>query len=115
MTYSSTLSYSRQRFATRGQNVVTFKDPTKRLGPISNSVIIVVLLSLLGLMYLTQITKTNSYSYDISKLQSQQKSLTEEQATLELTSARLQSFESIKAAAAKQDLVSVAPTAVVQN
>jgi hypothetical protein len=115
MTYSSSLSYSRQRFAVRGQNAVSFRDTSKKLGPISTTIVVIVLLALLGLVYLTQITKTNSYSYEISRLQDSQKSLQEERASLELTAARLQSFDAIKSASAQAGLVSVAPTAIVQN
>jgi Tfp pilus assembly protein PilN len=115
MTYSSSISVNRQRYSTRGQNAVSFKTETKRLGPISNAVTLLVLVCLIGLVYLTQVTKTNSFSYDINALEQKQSQLKEEQKDLELTSARLRSVESENVARAAQSLVSVAPTATITD
>ena len=93
MTYSSSASMSRQRFSNRNQNAVSFKTETKRLGPISNAIVLLVMVCLLGLVYLTQVTKTNSYSYEIDQLNEQQSILKEEQKDLELTAARLRSVD----------------------
>ena len=41
----------------------------RAFGPISNSIILIVLACLLGLLYLTQVTKTNTYGYQINGLQ----------------------------------------------
>ncbi len=115
MTYSSTLAVGRQRYVRRNQNSVAFLDDSKRLGPISNAIVLIVLACLLGLVYLTQVTKTNTYSYQIKKLQNEQSSLKTERDELEVASARLQELESIKNSPQSQALVSVAPTATIQN
>ena len=75
MTYSSTLSVGRQRYVRRNQNSVGFVQDSTKLGPISNAIVLIVLACLLGLVYLTQVTKTNAYSYQIKKLQTEQSSL----------------------------------------
>jgi len=75
MTYSSTLSMSRGQYAGRNQNVVSFRTKERTLGPISNTIILVVLACLLGLLYLTQVTKTNAYGYSINDLQQKQTQL----------------------------------------
>jgi len=115
MTYSSSLSLGKSRYSSRGQNAVSFRNESTRLGPVSNAIVLLVLISLIGLVYLTQVTKTNAYSYQIQDLQTRQTTLKEEQKDLELTSARLQSIDSDAVAKASASLVSVAPTATIQN
>jgi len=116
MTYSSTLALNRQRFYKRNQNAVSFRKPGRRMGPISNTVILVVLTCLLGLLYLTQVTKTNAYGYRINELQEQQTELKQEHDELQVTSARLQSFDRVKNSdVANKSLVTAAPSATVQN
>ena len=115
MTYSSAAQVNRQRFATRGQNAVSFKNDSKRLGPVSNTIVLLVMVCLIGLVYLTQVTKTNAFSYDINQLEVKQSSLKEDQKNLELTAARLRSVDSTKVAEAAQSLVSVAPSGTISE
>ncbi len=115
MTYSSALSMSRGQYAGRNQNVVSFASAEHRLGPISNTIILVVLACLLGLLYLTQVTKTNAFGYEINDLQSKQAALQAQHDDLELASARLQSLDRVQNSPAAKDLVAIAPTATVQN
>jgi len=115
MTYSSTASVNRQRFSTRGQNAVSFKQDSKRLGPVSNAIVLLVMVCLIGLVYLTQVTKTNAFSYDINQLEQQQTALKEEQKDLELTAARLRAVDSDRVAKAAEGLVSVAPSGTINE
>lgn len=105
---------SRSRFATRGQNAVSFRSESHRLGPISNAIVLLVLICLIGLVYLTQITKTNAYSYQIEDLQTKQTELKEEQKDLELAAARLKSVDS-SAVASNAGLVTVAPSGAIHE
>ena len=66
---------NRTRFSGRNQNSVSFRAQTRTLGPISNTIILIVLACLLGLLYLTQVTKTNAYGYQINSLQQKQAQL----------------------------------------
>lgn len=115
MTYSSALSMGRQRYTQRNQNSVSFIDESRKLGPISNTILLIVLACLLGLVYLTQVTKTNAYSYKIKNLKSQQSSLKNERDELEVAAARLQALDTIKNSPQAASLVSVAPSAKIQN
>ncbi len=115
MTYSSSLSLAKNRYSRMGQNAVSFKNESNRLGPISNAIVLLVVICLIGLVYLTQVTKTNAYSYEIQDLQTKQTELKEEQKDLELTAARLKSIDSKAVADAANNLVSVAPTATIDN
>lgn len=117
MTYSSSLAVQRQqRFASRNQNAIDFRlGRGAKLGPISNTVILIVLVCLLGLLYLTQVTKTNAYGYQINALQRQQTQLKSQHDDLEVASARLQSLDRVQASPQAQALVAVAPSGTVQN
>src|ERR1017187_1462336 len=115
MTYSNTLSVSRGYYASRNQNVVRFSVRSRTLGPISNTIILVVLACLLGLLYLTQVTKTNAYGFQINDLQQSQTQLQSQYNNLEVASARLQSLSRVENSAVAKNLVSVAPSATVQN
>ena len=109
------MAMGRQRYATRNQNAVSFKREMKGFGPISNTIVLIVLACILGLLYLTQVTKTNAYGYKINDLRSQATSLKSEHDELEVASARLQALDRAKNSAVAGNLVSVAPVSVIQN
>lgn len=115
MTYSSSIAMGRQRYAIRNQNAVSFKREHRGFGPISNTIVLIVLACILGLLYLTQVTKTNAYGYKINELRTAAASLKSEHDELEVASARLQALERAKNNAVSNNMVSVAPTSVVQN
>jgi len=115
MTYSSSMALGRQRVIGQNRNVVSFRSKERTLGPISNTIILIVLACLLGLLYLTQVTKTNAYGYKINELQQQQQQLKSEQEDLEVASARLQSLDRVQTSAPAKKLTAVAPSSVVKN
>lgn len=115
MTYSSSMSMSRNYYAQRNQNSTSFRGAKKGMGPISNTIVLIVLACLLGLFYLAQVTKTNSFGYKINELTKKQAELKSEHDQLEVASARLQSLERVKNSQPANQLVSAAPTASVTN
>jgi len=115
MTYSSSLAMSRQRYTTRNQNDVSFKREHKGFGPISNTIVLIVLACILGLLYLTQVTKTNAFGYKINSLRDQASSLKNQHDELEVASARLQSLDRAASSTVSDGLVSVVPSSVIQN
>lgn len=115
MTYSSSLAMSRSRFTGRNQNAVTFRTGERTLGPISNTIVLIVLACLLGLVYLTQVTKTNAFGYQINSLQQQQAQLQSQHNDLQVASARLQSLSRVQNSAVAKNLVAVAPSDTVQD
>ena len=116
MTYSSALALQRNNtFLTRNQNAVSFRRPQHSLGLISQTILLIVLTCTLGLLYLTQVTKTNAYGYTVNGLQQQQQQLQQENDNLEVASARLQSVSRIQTSSAAQGLVSVAPASTVHD
>ena len=106
---------SRNRYGGRNQNAVSFRVQARTLGPVSNTIILIVLACLLGLLYLTQVTKTNAYGYQINGLQEQQTSLKTQHDDLEVSSARLQSLSRAQNSTVAKSMVSVAPSDTVQN
>jgi hypothetical protein len=115
MTYSSSLAMRRNQSFGRNQNTTRFKANERTLGPISNTIMLVILACLLGLLYLTQVTKTNAYGYKINDLQQQQTQLKDENAELEVSAARLQALDRVKNSDVAKNMVSVAPSATIQN
>lgn len=115
MTYSSTLAAGRGQYMRRNQNVAAFKSKDRSIGPVSNTIILIVLACLLGLLYLTQVTKTNAFGYQLNELNKEQTSLRQEHDELEVASARLQSLDRVKNSEPANQLVSVAPSATIQN
>lgn len=105
---------NRKRFATRHQNAVSLRESAKTIGPVSNTILLIILSCLLGLLYLTQVTKTNASGYKIDGLQKQHTQLEKEHEQLELSAARLQSLDRVASSPAAQGLVSVAPTSSLQ-
>jgi len=114
MTYSSSIAASRRGYVRRNQNSVNFTASAKTLGPISNTIILIVLACLVGLLYLTQVTKTNGFGYTINNLEQQQAILKDQKANLEVSAARLQALERVSASNPAKNLVTVAPSGVVQ-
>jgi cell division protein FtsL len=115
MTYSSSLAMSRQRYGAGQQNTTRHTANEKTLGPVSNTIMLIVLACFLGLLYLTQVTKTNALSYKINDLKQQQTQLKDEHADLEVSAARLQSLERVKNSDAAKNLVSLSSSSTVQN
>jgi hypothetical protein len=115
MTYSSSVAMSRRGLGRRNQNTVSFAARAQTLGPISNTIILIVLACLIGLLYLTQVTKTNSYGYTINGLQSQQAKLKDQKADLEVAAARLRSMDRVAASSVAKNLVAANPSGVVKQ
>lgn len=93
--YGATLRSSR-RSLKRNQNAVRFNSTAVKLGPVSNMLIVGMLVCVLGLMYLTQVTKTTSYGYQASDLRTTREDLIKQNQVLEVESTRLQALERIK-------------------
>lgn len=115
MTYGKNVSLSRASAYQRNRNVVTMSATKSGLGPVSNAIVLILVMCLLGLMYLTQVTKTNALGYKASELSTKQSQLKEEYASLEVESTRLQSLERVKASSVAAAMPDTKPTAVASN
>jgi hypothetical protein len=115
MTYGKNVKYSRQAAYQRNHNVITMNASRAGLGPISNAIVLILVMCLLGLMYLTQVTKTNALGYKVSELTTKQTQLKEEYSSLEVESVRLQSLERVKNSTVAQKMPEAKPTAFATN
>jgi len=91
----NTASYSSARNIRRSQNRIRFQSDGS-YGPVTRTLLIVMLIGTLGLMYLTQITKTSAYGYQINGLEEKREELLDENESLRVETARLQSIERVR-------------------
>ncbi len=83
-------------YAIRRNQNLTRQTTTMRLGPVSATFVVIAAVSLLGLIFLNQITKTNVFGYQITNLQTKAGELASSKQELEVEAARLQSIEEIQ-------------------
>ena len=98
MTYHHTTrrnSSRRSGSLSRNRNSVAYASAIK-LGPVTHTVLIALMLTVLGLIYLTQATKATSYDYAIQGVDTQIAELSVQKNDLEVENARLSSLESIE-------------------
>lgn len=100
MTTRKTQFVSTRARATAGgwalnQNLTPFSG-VQKLGPVANFVIVALLVVLMGLLYLSQLTKTGSFSYEINRINEQKTELAAEQDNLKVENARLRSINRIQ-------------------
>ena len=114
MTYSQSLSLQKNQVYRRGANTHSISRSTTKLGPVSTAVICLALVSLMGIVYLSQVTKTNSLGYKVSSLQQKQDELKKEKSDLEIESVRLQSIEKIKSSQVATTMTQIKPTNYAQ-
>lgn len=96
MSNSQTLQFSSRRQSNwnRNQNTTRFASNVK-LGPVTHTVLVALMITVLGLIYLTQATRATSYDYEAQKIDSQIAELTTKKTDLEVQNARLTALESI--------------------
>lgn len=87
---------SQQAQFKRNQNIIQHTLDGKQFGPVAHTVIIVLLLSVMGLMYLAQTNKTNAYTYPINDLETKKAALLDEKSQLEVEAARLGALDTVK-------------------
>lgn len=98
----------------RNQNTTTFVSAVK-LGPISHTIVVALMVTVLGLIYLTQVTRTGSYSYDIDSLDTRLSALRAEKEDLQNENARLQALSTVANSTVARALTSPQSTEYTQN
>lgn len=111
MSYQRIPQYSsrRQQNWSRNQNTVAFVSPVK-LGPVAHTVLVALMITVLGLIYLTQATKATSYDYEAQKVDSQIADLTTKKSDLEVENARLTALESVKNSSVAREMTTPVST-----
>lgn len=104
----------RQQSYSRNQNTTRFQSAVK-LGPVAHTVLVALMITVLGLIYVTQATRTTGYDYQAQKIDTQIAELNQQKSELEVESARLTALEAIKNSAVAQEMVEPAQTEYVNQ
>lgn len=115
MSYQSRAQYVSRRHQnwSQGQNITRFSSPIK-LGPVSHTVVVIMMVIVLALIYLTQATRATSYDYESQKIDSEIASLSTKKSDLEVENARLAALETIKNSAVAKEMAAPASTDYVR-
>lgn len=97
MSYTRTVQFNSRRQSNwgRNQNTVAFASAI-RLGPVTHTVIVALMITVLGLIYLTQATRASGYDYAASDAANQISQLADQKKELEVENARLTALQSVK-------------------
>lgn len=92
---TQTFNSRRQKNWSRNQNTVAYVSSIK-LGPVAHTVLVALMITVLGLIYLTQATRATSYDYATQKIDSQIADLNTQKNDLQIENARLTALETVK-------------------
>lgn len=98
----------------RNQNLSAFES-TIKLGPITSSLMIGLMVTVLGLIYLTQATRVTSYDYKMSQVDAQIAELNARKTDLEIEQARLASIRTLTASTVAQNMTNADSVSFVKN
>ena len=115
MSYQRNQNFSsrRQQNWSRNQNTVAYVSAIK-LGPVTHTVLIALMITILGLIYLTQATRATSYDYATQKIDSQIAELNTQKSDLEIENARLTALETVKNSSVATTMTAPAATNYAQ-
>lgn len=115
MSYQRPTNFNSRRTAnwSRNQNTVAFTSNV-RLGPVTHTVLVALMITVLGLIYLTQATRTTAYDYEAQKVDSQIAELTTEKTDLEVENARLTALETVQNSSVAREMTKPAGTDYAQ-
>ena len=102
----------RQQNWSRNQNTTRFVSAVK-LGPVAHTVLVALMITVLGLIYLTQATRATSYDYESQTIDNQIADLNEQKNDLEIENARLTALETVRNSSVAQAMTSPASTVSV--
>lgn len=97
MSYTRTPQFNSRRQSnwSRNQNTVAFASAVK-LGPVTHTVLVALMITVLGLIYLTQATRASGFDYAASDVSGQISALAEQRKELEIENARLTALQAVK-------------------
>jgi len=117
MSYQPTNNYyvnRRQQNWSRNQNTTRFQSAVK-LGPVAHTVLVALMIIVLGLIYVTQATKTTGYDYEAQKIDSKIADLNEQKSDLEIENARLTALETVKNSSVAKQMTTPASTEYISE
>jgi cell division protein FtsL len=115
MSYTTTATYNRRAQPwNRNQNTVAFTSNIK-LGPVTHTVLVALMITVLGLIYLTQATKTTSYDYEAQKIDTKIAELSDQKSELEDQNARLTALREVQNSSVAKAMTSPSSSSYVGN
>ncbi len=99
----------RQQNWSRNQNTTRFVSAIK-LGPVAHTVLVALMITVLGLIYLTQATRTSGYGYETQRIDEQISQLNEQKSDLQIENARLTALDNIKNSNVAREMTTPAST-----
>jgi len=104
MTYQRSTTYNRRSGAMRrNQNSVAYTSAVK-LGPVTHTVLVALMITVLGLIYLTQATKATAYDYEAQGIDDKIAEMQSEKTDLEVENARLTALEAVQDSAVAKSM-----------
>lgn len=115
MSYQRTNTYTRhQGNWNRNQNTVAFASAVK-LGPVTHTVLVALMITVLGLIYLTQATKATAYDQEAYEIDTKIAELTSQKTDLEVENARLTALETVRNSTVAREMTSPSATDYVRE
>lgn len=112
--YTSSTYARRQSNWNRNQNITRFSSSVK-LGPVTHTVLVALMITVLGLIYLTQATRATSYDYQAQAIESKIAELSDQKTDLEVENARLTALETVRNSTVAQNMTAPASTSYAQE
>lgn len=111
MSYSRSTQFNSRRTSNwnRNQNTARFASNVK-LGPVAHTVLVALMITVLGLIYLTQATRATSYDYEAQAIDSKIAELTTEKTDLEVENARLTALDNVQNSSVAREMTKSAQT-----
>ena len=111
MSYTRTAQFNSRRQSNwnRNQNTTRFASNVK-LGPVTHTVLVALMITVLGLIYLTQATRATAYDYEAQKLDDKIAELSNQQTDLEVENARLTALKSVENSNVARNMTSPSQT-----
>lgn len=98
----------------RNYNSVSYASVVK-LGPVTHTILIALMITVLGLIYLTQATRATGFDYRAQEIESQIADLAAQKSDLEVENARLTAMQSVADSSTVAAMTEPASTDYVQN
>lgn len=115
------MSYQRTQFTNRrgssfgrNQNTTRFA-PAVKLGPVTHTVLVALMITVLGLIYLTQAARATSYDYAAQEVDTKIAELTTRKTDLEVENARLTALQTVQNSSVARNMSTPAETSYVGN
>lgn len=110
---STTYTSRRSRNMGRNYNSVSYVS-TIKLGPVTHTVLVALMVTVLGLIYLTQATKATGYDYAAQEIDTKIEELSIKKSDLEVENARLTALQSVQGSTVASTMEAPTDTQYVQ-